>query len=595
MLRNVTLAGLVLLSALVALAQATEALDLRILDLQFKALRKWLPRPAPEVVIVGIDYESTERLPEPIALWHRHLGSFLSALGPAKPAVVGIDIVLPDRSFEVIAPNTDKLLIRGLLDARRNYPVVLALTVDPAGATRKVHPPFIGAAGPQSTGYALFPLDRDGKVRRFDEHIAEDGTQVPTLVGQMARKLDKNVSAGYIDYSRGALFAYTPLHDVLAWIESGDTGAIERAFRGKPVLLGMLQQFNDRRPAPLQLAAWEPDAPDVAGVLINAQALRNVLDGGFARRIANPWVATAAALAALAWLVSASTLGIIVTVLACAAALVALSTWLLAQGWFLPITTIMTALMLGLGLRHVWDTAERLLERRRLRAAFGGYVSPSVMDEILSGHIQPELGGAEKFVCILFSDIRSYTSRSEGMTAPEVLAFLNRYFDKVVGIIHAHDGAIICFMGDGIMAVFGAAKPLPNACQSAFDAGRELIRNAAELSAEFIREGQKPLDIGVGLNAGLAVVGHIGSRDRHDYSAVGDVTNVAARLEGLTKEKGYRLIVSSVVAEQLEHNPGLVDLGALEVRGHSPVNTHGWDPVHPDSAQLAFLPPRAGA
>jgi len=212
------------------------------------------------------------------------------------------------------------------------------------------------------------------------------------------------------------------------------------------------------------------------------------------------------------------------------------------------------------------------------------------MEEILAGHLQPELGGVEKFVCVLFSDIRGYTTRSEGMSAPEVVAFLNRYFDRVVARIHAHDGAVICFMGDGIMAVFGAAKPLPNPCQSAFDAARGLLDNVFELNKEFSAEGQSPIDIGIGLHAGTAVVGHIGSRDRHDYSAVGDVTNVASRLESLTKDKGHRLIVSAAVAEQLSEHPGLTDLGEIEIRGHTPVPAYGFSPVASRSGSTAPEP-----
>ncbi|RPI48226.1 MAG: CHASE2 domain-containing protein, partial [Betaproteobacteria bacterium] len=410
MIRSLAFAALVALSALLALSRATELLDLHTLDLQFRVLRTWLPRPAPEVVIVGIDHESMERIPEPMALWHRHLGNFLSALVSARPAVVGVDIVLPDRSYESIAPNTDKLLIRGLLDARRSYPMVLGLTVDPAGTTRKVHPPFIGVAGPDSTGYALFPLDRDGVVRRFDEHLAEGGAPIPTLAGQMARRLGKSANAGYIDYSRGAPYEYIPLHRVLDWIERDDAQALEHAFRGKPVLLGMIDRFNDRRPVAAQLAAWEADASDMPGVLINAQALRNMLDTGFAQRIDQAWIALAAAVAASAWFISAGTVSIVLVACALALSLLALSTALLAQAIIVPVMPVVLPLVLGLGLRHAWDTAGRLAERRRLRASFGGYVSPSVMEEILAGHLQPELGGVEKFVCVLFSDIRGYTT-----------------------------------------------------------------------------------------------------------------------------------------------------------------------------------------
>ena len=579
MLRSLVFGSIVALSILVGLTRATESIDLHVLDLQFKTLRAWFPRPAAEIVVVGIDEGTIDRIPEPLPLWHRHLAGFLSALGAVKPAAVGIDIVLPDRSFESIAPGTDSTLIRGLLDARRNYPLVLALTVDASGTTRKVHTPFIAIAGSAGIGYALFPIDGDGVVRRFDERISKDGEVVPTFAGQLGRSLGKAVTYGYIDYSRGVQYHYVPFSRVIEWIDRDDARALDAAFKGKPVLLGIIDKFNDRRATPAKLAAWESEASDTPGVLINAQALRNIADGGFVQRVPQGWVALAAAIFACTWLISASAITIGVLVAALFSLLFAVSISAIANGWFMPVLPIALAIALGLGIRHAWDTTERLIERRRLRASFAGYVSPNVMEEILSGHIKPELGGAEKFVCVLFSDIRGYTTRSEGMTAPQVVAFLNRYFDRVVKCIHDHEGAIICFMGDGIMAAFGAAKSLPNPCQSAFDAAQGLIRNVVELNKEFSAENQKPIDIGIGLHAGTAVVGHIGSRDRHDYSAVGDVTNVASRLESLTKGTSYRLIVSKEVADALVGDPGLVDLGALEVRGHTPVKALGFGAV----------------
>jgi class 3 adenylate cyclase len=256
-----------------------------------------------------------------------------------------------------------------------------------------------------------------------------------------------------------------------------------------------------------------------------------------------------------------------------------LSTWLLTQGWALPAVAPALTAALALGGRNGYDTLLKLSERRRLRASFGGYVSPSVMEEILAGRIRPELGGANQYVCVLFSDIRGYTTRSEGMTPEQVIRFLNRYFERTVALIHERGGAVVSFMGDGIMAVFGAPKPLDNPCRDAFEAARSMLAYVAELNGEFRAEGVPPIEIGIGLHAGKAVVGHVGSSARHDYTAIGDVTNVASRLESLTKEAGYRVVASSVVAERLGAQEGLDFLGPMAIKGHSPVEVHGYDKI----------------
>ena len=231
---------------------------------------------------------------------------------------------------------------------------------------------------------------------------------------------------------------------------------------------------------------------------------------------------------------------------------------------------------LALGGRNGYDTLLKLRERRRLRASFSGYVSPPVMDEILAGRIQPHLGGVSRYVCVLFSDIRGYTTRSEGMTPEQVISFLNRYFERTVALIHERGGAVVSFMGDGIMAVFGAPKDLDNPCREAFEAARAMLKYVEEINAEFRVEGVAPIEIGIGLHAGEAVVGHVGSSARHDYTAIGDVTNVASRLESLTKEAGYRVVVSSVVAGHLGRGEGLAALGPMAIKGHSPVEVHGY-------------------
>jgi len=581
--RHAPLVVIVLLGTLLAATGASEMADLKLLDIQFRLLRAWFPQPAPhEVVVVGVDEEAGKAFPEPITLWHRHLARFFGAMARAKPSAVGVDIVLPERSYETVLPGSDRDLMKGLLEARRAYPLVLALTLDPGNQPRAIHPPFATAAGKGATGFALFPADLDGTIRRFDEHLGKEGERVDTLAGQMARHLKEEPSAGYIDYRQGARFEYIPFQRVLRWADDKDDTALARAFGGKPVLLGMVLPFVDRLPAPVPLAAWETDASDTPGVLIQAQALRNFLNGGLIRPAATAAVVALSVLAGCLWLVSASTAIVAALMTVLGAILLAFSTWMLAQGWFVPTIAPLLTAAAALGGRNGYDTLLKLRERRRMRASFSGYVSPSVMDEILAGRIQPDLGGTRKFVCVMFSDIRGYTTRSESMTPEQIISFLNRYFERIVALVHQRGGSVMCFMGDGIMAVFGAPKPMEHPCREAFETARAMLGFVTELNREFLAEGVAAVEIGIGLNAGEAVVGHIGSSTRHDYSAIGDVTNVASRVEGLTKEAGYRIVVTRAVADLLGKQAELAPLGAMAIKGHTPVEVYGYAEVAPD-------------
>ncbi|MEO8304958.1 MAG: adenylate/guanylate cyclase domain-containing protein [Betaproteobacteria bacterium] len=556
-------------------------LDRTLLDAQFKVLRAYAMRPVKnEVVIVGFDEDTTRVLREPLTLWHPHLGRFLQAAASGGAAAIGIDIVLPDRSYEDIVPGYDRKLLTGILVARRTSPIVLALTVDRAGVTRPIYPAFVTAAGKDATGYALLPVDADGVVRRFHERIEVHDGAVSTLVGQMARRLGRPVvMEGLIDFTAGAAFDFIPLQTVLEWHDAGDAGRLERAFGGKAVLLGSVLKFEDRLPAPVNLAAWDPAAKDMPGVLLQAQVLRNLLNDGLIQPVAT-WIPIVLALtAALLWLWAPGPATALALFATAWAACIAASTLALAKGFELPVANVMLIALLSVGGRQLFETVLSLRERRRLRRAFGGSVSPVVMREILAGRLNPALGGTKQFACILFSDIRGYTSRSERMSPEQTITFLNGYFERIVPIIHDNGGTVISFMGDGIMAVFGVPQPLPNPCAAAFDATRAMLAFLRNLNVELAQKGEIPLDIGVGLHAGEGIAGHIGAASRHEYSVIGDVTNVASRLEGVTKEVGYRLVCSRAVADRLAHGADLVSLGAHTLKGHSAIEIFGYDQI----------------
>ena len=577
--------GLPIVVALFLIGVAADAwlrpVERTLLDSEFKLLRWYGVHATPrDVVVVGFDEDTTKAFAEPLSLWHRHLGQFLRAATSAGATVIGLDIVLPDRSYETIAPGYDRELMTGIITARRAAPLVLALTVDRSGATRPIYPPFAGAAGPDATGYALLPVDADGTVRRFDERLGEDGTPVPTLAGQMARRLGYTVpSAGLIDFAVGAPFTWIPLQTVLAWHAAGDMQNLARAFRGKPVLLGSVLRFEDRVRAPVNLAARDSASDTMPGVLLHAQVLRNLLNEGLIRTTPRSIPAVLVLGAALLWLWRARPATAFIALGSFCLLMVFASTLALAKRIELPVANAMFVALVALGGRQVLESSLRLRKRRRLQRTFGGSVSPAVMREILSGRLDGALGGVKQFGCVLFSDIRDYTGRSERMGPEQTIAFLNAYYTRMVPIIHRHDGTVISFLGDGIMVVFGVPQPTANACANALAAARAMLDHLRMLNVELADKGEMPLDIGIGLHAGEGIAGYVGSEARHEYTLIGDVTNVAARLQGVTKEVGYRLVCSRAVVERLPDAAGLVPLGPHAIKGHSPVDIFAWEPV----------------
>ncbi|MBI4988630.1 MAG: CHASE2 domain-containing protein [Rhodocyclales bacterium] len=554
-------------------------LELNWLDLQFRLLRHYAPLPvSQEVVVVGIDDAAVREMNRPLATMHVELGRFLEAMALAAPRAVGLDVTLPQTSYDGLKPGLDAALLRGMLRLRNVAPLVLGVTIDATGATRPVHQPFLTVAGREGVGYVLVQLDEDGATRRFEERLAEGGAVVPTLAGQLARRLGVPVEYGLVQFALGPDFHYVPLRDVLAMQAAGDSAGLARHFGGRVVILGNVFPYEDQLKLPVRLAAWDRDRETTHGVLMHAQQMRSLIEGRIVRSAGAAAALLLVCAAALAWWLrpgggSALLLG------AVALAALAIEMALLRQSVHVPLAWPALAAILAAGSRASLEAWHATREKRWLRAAFAGLVSPAVLREILTGNLQPQLGGERREICLLFSDIRGFTTLSESLPPEEVTRLLDRYFTRMVAAIHAHGGTLDKFMGDGIMAFFGAPQPRDNPCADAFAAARTMLAALAEFNRELAHEGRAPLAIGIGLNYGAAVVGYIGAADRHEYTAIGDAVNTASRIEGLTKEAGYPLLASRTVQERLPQQEGFVPLGELAVKGRAAVEVFGWRPA----------------
>jgi adenylate cyclase len=574
--------GYIALGIMLVAAWLTAALqraDAWLLDHQLRWLREWrVTTPNVDVALIGIDDETVQRFPEPIALWHRHLAELLRALAEVRPAAVALDLVLPERSYDSLAPGYDRELIRGVVQAAGQYPLVLGVTVDSARHPRRLLPAIESVLGPSGTGLILWPLDADQRVRRFDEHLGEDGSAVPTLAGQLSRRLGQEPGRGIIDYSTGTPLDYIPMHTLLAAWQAGRIATLEPALAGKVVLVGPLFQFEDRKVQPVNLFIPDGERPDPPGLLLHAQALRNILGAGLIREV-HAGVALALALSvALAWFVPFAVWRATALLAGGSLALVASSVVLMSRGVYVPVALALAALATAVAARGGWHGALTLIERRRLRSALAGYVSPQVATDVLAGKLDGGFEGRRYHVCVMFVDMRDFTPRSEATPPEQMIRLINECFEEMVTAVHAHGGTVMQFMGDGMMALFGAPNVLVNPSRAALQAAREIFARLTLLNAKLQAHAVAPVRIGVGLNTGEAIVGHVGARTRFGYSAVGDVVNVAARLEGLTKEVGHPVVCSEAVAVEGGAGIPLTAIGERAIKGHSPVRVYGWHP-----------------
>jgi adenylate cyclase len=206
-------------------------------------------------------------------------------------------------------------------------------------------------------------------------------------------------------------------------------------------------------------------------------------------------------------------------------------------------------------------------ERRMIRQTFSKYVAPHVLTELLAHPERIALGGEEREITVLFSDIRGFTSLSENTKPIELVRILNTYFSAVTKRIFENDGVLDKYIGDAIMAFWGAPMESPLQADKAVMAALGMIETLEALNREFVKNGDPEIKIGIGIYTGRAVVGNIGSEHRFDYTAIGDAVNAASRIEGLTKEFKTPILIGETTKSKLTKTFTITPLGESSVKG----------------------------
>ncbi len=210
-------------------------------------------------------------------------------------------------------------------------------------------------------------------------------------------------------------------------------------------------------------------------------------------------------------------------------------------------------------------TEER--ERKKIKGAFTYYVSSSVVNEMLKHPEKLKLGGDRRDLSVLFSDIRGFTTIAEGLTPEDLVHLLNEYLTVMTDIVFKYDGMLDKYMGDAIMAIYGAPLELPDhpikACQSALEMMEELKR----LNKKWTGEGKQPMDIGIGINTSPMMVGNMGSEQRFDFTVMGDSVNLGSRLEGANKSYKTNIIISEFTFERVKDEFVCMELDSVRVKG----------------------------
>ena len=584
------------------------------------------PATAP-VVVIAIDEESYETPPfkgSPILTWTPEIGRVLDAVIDGGARVVGFDIVFPTSIELSEIPFGDALLgermrgfdrsfLRSVARASGAGKLVLGEVLRGDGSIRP-SPGQMIAVGQQKN---LRPLniysDPDDVVRRVPLTFPGNAAPIPSMALELASRAlgaeavisaDGSVTlAGYripsavpntltLNFEGGASDVGTySLADLRACAQTGNTDFFRREFAGKAVLFGTLLDLEDRKFTskrfatgydasqaprcalpPAQPVAGQFRRSSIAGVYIHATAVRNLLTREAVvetGRVPTALIAIAfAALTALAATTLAPAAAAAVY-LGLAAIWAAGATLIFARSLALPLSEPflagLTAFIAMVAYRLVVaDRGERLL-----RNSFALYLAPQVIDRMLASKKLPQLGGETRDVTVFFSDLAGFSAISEAMTPADLVSFMNEYLSAMSDIIEGHGGYIDKYVGDSIVAVFGApaddSDHAGNAARAAIDCRARLDElNRSSAAFKGYRVAQR-----IGLNSGAALVGNIGSRRRFNYSVMSDAVNLASRLEGANKYYGTLIAASETTVALGGSTFAWRELDSVRVQGRA--------------------------
>lgn len=492
----------------------------------------------------------------------RYHARVIDQVAKGHPKAIAIDIQFTEQT----TARDDNALIRAVAAARH---VVLATTeVDAKGRTAVLGGDAVLKQIGARAANAVVPADSDGVIRRapFElNHLKSFG--VVTAEVAEGRLLHQTAAASpWIDFAGppGTITTYS-------YSRVMDGRVPPSAFRGKVVVIGpSASSLQDVHATSASGREW------MSGAEIQANVVNTALHGFPLRSPGTAWgialivllglVAPLASVRLRGWRPPAVGLG--------AGAVYAVATQVaFDHGRVLLFTYPLAAMLLSsvgiLAAEYVLEAFDRV----RTHDAFSRFVPASVVDQVLARTDgQLRLGGERVMGTVMFTDLRGFTTFSEQLSAEEVIDLLNGYLSEMSDAVLAHGGTLISYLGDGLMAIFGAPLPQPDHADRALAAAREMLEERLPRFNESLRARgfERGFKMGIGINTGEFMSGNIGSERRLEYTAIGDTINTASRVEGMTKGTPYALFLAESTRDALTREPeDIVYIDELAVRGRS--------------------------
>ncbi len=540
--------------------------------------------PPTDIVIVGIDQESFSMMKRPWP-WPRSIhGKLIRALGKAGAKGIVMDIIFSNPS----SPREDRALAEAIREVRN---VVLAADIEIVRTERFSQSMLITPieelvdAGARF-GISSIPLDSDNVVRRIFWGTPEGPSLEVSAAEMLGISTEKDV-ARMVHFAGSAQgFPYAPYYQAL----DPERHLPEGFFKDKVVLVGKHSQakkesFSDvtgkyrlhlQPPSPVRgvdmfaTPSYIMDNRLSPGIEIHASTLQSLIRDDRLRPLRTPGaVILLALLSIFLTLVNRnwSPLKSVGVNFVVGIGYLFVSYLLFSrQGLFLPFAAPLSAVVVNFVSSGIMSYVGVERKRRYLKEAFSHYLSPQVAKKILQDPERLRLGGQRVQATVLFSDLGGFTEMSERLEPEEVVSIMTRYMTEMTRIIFKYNGTLDKFIGDAIMAVWGAPAEDEDQALHACMAALEMQRRTKTLSDEIMTQGYR-LSMRIGINTGIVMAGNMGSEERFDFTVIGDNVNIASRLEGMNKVYGTRIMISEATRTRLDGRASSRELGSVRVKG----------------------------
>ena len=558
-----------------AWAPAWRAVELRLFDW-------WTVLTAPadgdrRLVVVTIDEDSFQDLNLQWP-WPRDIHARLvERLAEAGAAVIVLDIVFAE-------PSTAAADARLAGAIRRAGNVVLAAedaAIENAYVSQRIRvepiPEIASAAA--AVGIATFTVDPDSILRRFPaapDSLWRAAVDIAARRGVVRAPVRPAGADDFIRFVGG-----DEPFDTVAYYQALEPSTMKAPgfFRDRIVLVGLdlkvTPELTTRQADTFATPLLARSGRFTAGVQVQAHVLDSVLRERAIRAVPAGAAAAVFALVVVVatWLVrpwrpvaaTAATVGVVAGVLG-----LAWSLFLWAHLWLPVAGMVAGVLLLYAGQGTAAYVREQAL-RQQMKQAFGHYVSPHIVEQIIADPGRLKLGGERRTVSVLFCDLAGFTTISERMSPEAVVELLTRYLTAVTRVVIDSGGTVVKYLGDGMMALWGAPLDDPDHARHACDAAAAMQAALAALNPELVAARSSPLSMRVGVHSGDAVVGNMGSDTRFDYTATGDTVNLASRLEGVNKLYETGILVSDATVRLAGDTVRFRRIDLVRVKGkHEP-------------------------